>query len=233
MTTREKYGLMAITVLLIIAGIWLYLWHQEALANAIGNAKQQAEQDTQKLLDDKLRQRDQAYSSDRAQMLADIQTTQAHGTAAVVAALNALLAQSGKQLPPIVIERGTTADKAAPGVVATDSQPAQKPAENVVVPPDSASYLYAKAKHDDLCAKDLEHCNADVADWKTKYETAQQAMTEQANLRKGGSKAGRFGKFLGCIGVSGAGAGVGALLGKEKGAAIGGGIGAGACQLIF
>lgn len=83
------------------------------------------------------------------------------------------------------------------------------------------------------CDKKLDNCqkNSVIADGKLKDMTADRDNWK--NTAKGGSKWHRALKIAKCGAVAGGGAGLGALLGKSKGAAIGGFAGSAGCAIFW
>lgn len=113
---------------------------------------------------------------------------------------------------------------------------ADAPAPEIVLSGDAEKNLQAiqemEIAHKE-CDVNLKSCSEKSAADQQQIAGLGRERDAWKETARGGSKMHRFGKALKVMGCAGGGAALGSLLGKTRGAAIGGAAGVGACQVLF
>jgi hypothetical protein len=193
--------------------IAFYLWHKSELAVARAEERAAAQQQIAKNAQDTIAKIEQ----DRKQAIADLEAERKKP--ATVQTVTKFLPAP---LPPgseVKIEQLPDAPK--PQLVVTgDAQANLQTIQNMEI-----AHLE--------CDKNLRSCRDTVTQKDNVIAALSKERDTWKETAKGGSKTHRLVKALKVIGCAGGGAALGSVIGKTRGAAIGGAAGAGTCSVFF
>src|SRR5215831_6162093 len=202
------YGILAVALL---AGF--YLWHKSEVAMARSEERVKA----QDAVVQSARETMAATESARKQAIAELET--ARSKPATV--------QTVTRYFPMPLPEGSEIKVA---------KLPDAPGPQLVMTGDADKNLQAiqdmEIAHKE-CDVNLKSCSEKAAAYQQQAGALIKERDAWKETAKGGSKLHRLGKAMKVVGCAGVGAAAGAWLAKTRGAAVGGAVAAGACQVIF
>lgn len=178
--TKLELGLgLAVLVLLCWIG-----WDQyhKALNEAVAEQTAQIKRQAQQQVDDALKQRDQEYKQD-------------------VANLQAKFDALRKLTPAQIVERAPQYVPVPKPIVIAGPETTSVPVGSAIVPPEDVEPLAKVVLDGQRCHLDLNKCQGDLTSWQQKYDLKDQEAQSWEKAAKGGSWAKRLGNNMLKIGA--------------------------------